>query len=161
LPLRARLRFDPAAASRRRLPILKCTAGVAGIFRLSPLRRLRARRALRSYTSKRPKPTRFHRLALADGTFDPGERGPHDRFDHGLRLGGVSGDAFDQVSEKHKNLLLLNDHRAGNTRLPTKQTGIAAPLGYTANDVLGSRMRTRCSSQLAGSGLSSCSSILP
>ena len=62
-----------------------------------------------------------HRLALADSTFDPGERGPHDRFDHGLRLGGVGGDAFDQVSEKHNSLLLLNDHRAGNTMLRTKQ----------------------------------------
>lgn len=48
LPLPARLRFDPAAASRRRLPILKRTALVARIFRLSPVRRLRPRRALRS-----------------------------------------------------------------------------------------------------------------
>jgi hypothetical protein len=62
-----------------------------------------------------------HRLALADGTFDPRKRGSHDRFDHGLRLGGVGGDAFDQVSEKHNNLLLLNDHCAGNMTGQTKQ----------------------------------------
>ena len=48
LPFPARLGFDPAAASRRRLPILKRTARMAGIFRLSPVRRLRPRRALRS-----------------------------------------------------------------------------------------------------------------
>ena len=43
----ARLRFELAAASRRRLPPLKRTAFVAGIFKLSPVRRLRPRRALR------------------------------------------------------------------------------------------------------------------
>jgi hypothetical protein len=40
LPFPARLRFDPAAASRSRLPILKRTAVVAGIFKLSPVCKL-------------------------------------------------------------------------------------------------------------------------
>ena len=48
LPFPARLAFDPAAASRRRLPILKRTAAGAGIFKVSPACRLRPRRALRS-----------------------------------------------------------------------------------------------------------------
>ena len=43
----ARFRFGPAAASRNRLPILKRTAVVAGICNVSPVRRLRPRRALR------------------------------------------------------------------------------------------------------------------
>jgi len=41
-----------------------------------------------------------HRLALADGSFDPGEHAPDDCLDHGLRLPGVGRDAFDQVSQK-------------------------------------------------------------
>jgi hypothetical protein len=58
-PFPVRLRFDLAAASRRCLPILKRTTRVAGIFKRSPVCRLRPGRALRSCTSKRPKPTRF------------------------------------------------------------------------------------------------------
>src|SRR5918994_6987097 len=50
----------------------------------------------------------IHRVALADGSFDPGEHAPHDGFDHGLRLPGVGCDAFDHVSEKHDALPLLS-----------------------------------------------------
>jgi hypothetical protein len=121
LPFPARLRFDPAAASRRRLPILKRTARMAGIFRLFAGPQVAAAAGATLIDLEATEADEVHRLALADGTFDPGERGPHDRFDHGLRLGGVGGDAFDQVSEKHNSLLLLNDHRAGNTTLWTKQ----------------------------------------
>jgi hypothetical protein len=114
-PFPVRLRFDLAAASRRRLPILKRTALVAGIFKLSPVRRLRSRRARRSCTSKAAKADEVHCLALADGSFDPGEPATHDRLNHALRLPGIDRDALDQVSEKHNSLLLLSFHRGGST----------------------------------------------
>jgi hypothetical protein len=68
----AGFRFDPAAASRRRLPILKRTARMAGIFSLSPVRRLAAGAALIDLEATEA--DEVHRLSLADGLFDPGER---------------------------------------------------------------------------------------
>jgi hypothetical protein len=59
---------------------------VAGIFRVSPVRRLRPRRAPRSYTLEAAEADEVHRLALADGTFDPGEYTAYDGLDDSLRL---------------------------------------------------------------------------
>ena len=98
-----RLRLDPAAAFRRCLPILRRTVVVAGIFRVSPVRRLRPRRALahRLRTGRSPPGSPSHPCRRCPRF---GQHAAHDGLDDGLRLPGVACHAFDQICEKHDAL---------------------------------------------------------
>ena len=72
---------------------------MAGIFSLSPVRRLAAGTALIDLEATEA--DEVHRLALADASFDPGEHAAQHCLDHRLRLPGVGSNAFDQASEMH------------------------------------------------------------
>jgi hypothetical protein len=108
LPFPERLAFDPAAASRRRLPILKRTT--------------RGRRDLQAFAGPQvaaaagaalmdlepAEADEVHCFAFADGSFDASQRAAYHCLDHGFRLSGVAHHTFDQVSEKHDALPLLS-----------------------------------------------------